>query len=480
MYHEGLEDDPEDDDAEATSDTARAALGARRLLAKVGPPLIVFFVLTFMHALALLVFKFCAVNGSYPFSPASALVCTEATKLVLATWLHRHEIRGMPEATRPVGLLDSFRLTATPAVWTATAVIAALYTVNNLLSYYLVAKTDPGTLAIAKATVPYLCAVLLRLLGRPLTDLQWCCIMLQCAGVVVTQSRPGGGVYSAPLYVVLLLSVVVTASSSVFNERIIKTFAAPLQQINMIMYAAGVVLAAGCFFLVPGYADKRFFEGYSLTTLLLIFVQAVYGLCVGYAYKYADVIIKNLSSSTTLALLVFVSAAFFHVPLTVYSVTGLVIIVSTSYLYLRHNSTAGGDQRAKRCCGLRPPRTRRAHTTARRPSCRASRSSCCARGIARPTWWRRLRLRGRRVAAEGGRVQRRPAEVVSHGEFTRRAPAVRLCRRGEKRPKHRRVPALHGGPHRRAAVRVADRAVDAALLQKELTSPIRIPSAAQR
>ena len=178
--------------------------------------------------------------------------------------------------------------------------------------------------------------------------------MLQCAGVVVTQSRPGGGVYSAPLYVVLLLSVVVTASSSVFNERIIKTFAAPLQQINMIMYAAGVVLAAGCFFLVPGYADKRFFEGYSLTTLLLIFVQAVYGLCVGYAYKYADVIIKNLSSSTTLALLVFVSAAFFHVPLTVYSVTGLVIIVSTSYLYLRHNSTAGGDQRAKRCCGLRP------------------------------------------------------------------------------------------------------------------------------
>merc|ERR1740138_1132529 len=100
----------------------------------------------------------------------------------------------MPEGTRPAGIVASFRQTATLKVWLATATVAVLYAVNNLLSFYLVAQTDPGTLAIAKATVPYLCAILLRVLGRPLTDIQWCCIILQCTGVAVTQyhASPSG------------------------------------------------------------------------------------------------------------------------------------------------------------------------------------------------------------------------------------------------------------------------------------------------
>jgi len=325
----------------------------------------VFVGLTFIHALALLVFKLCAVDHSYPFSPASALVCTEVTKFCLATFLHRREIAAMPEETRPAGIVASFRQTATLKVWLATATVAVLYAVNNLLSFYLVAQTDPGTLAIAKATVPYLCAILLRVLGRPLTDIQWCCIILQCTGVAVTQYHKGGGAqdggatgsgdanstaadtgedestlrYSPVLYFTLFISIVVTAMSSVFNERIIKKFNAPLQQINMIMYLSGVLLASLCFLTIPRYADKDFFEGYSVMTILLIAVQAFYGLCVGYAYKYADVIIKNLSTSTTLALLVFISSAFFDVPLTFYSISGVVIIIVTSYLYLKREFT---------------------------------------------------------------------------------------------------------------------------------------------
>ena len=82
-------------------------------------------------------------------------------------------------------------------------------------------------------------------------------------------------------------------------ERIIKKFNAPLQQINMIMYAAGVLLATTVYATVPSYHEKAFFEGYSPMVWLLIWVQATYGLCVGYAYKYADVLIKNLSTSAT-------------------------------------------------------------------------------------------------------------------------------------------------------------------------------------
>lgn len=107
----------------------------------------------------------------------------------------------------------------------------------------------------------------------------------------------------------------------------------------MIMYFVGVILAATCFLAVPRYADKAFFEGYNAMTVVLIGVQAFYGLCVGYAYKYADVLIKNLSTSTTLALLVFISSAFFGVPLTFYSISGVIIIIVTSYLYLRREFT---------------------------------------------------------------------------------------------------------------------------------------------
>ena len=56
-------------------------------------------------------------------------------------------------------------------------------------------------------------------------------------------------------------------------------------------------------------------------------------------YKFADVLIKNLSASATLALLVVLSALLFDKPLTVSSACGVVVIIVTSYLYLRRGVT---------------------------------------------------------------------------------------------------------------------------------------------
>ena len=50
-------------------------------------------------------------------------------------------------------------------------------------------------------------------------------------------------------------------------------------------------------------------------------------------------LIKNLSTSTTLAVLVFISSMFFSVPLTFYSIAGVIVIIVTSYLYLRREFT---------------------------------------------------------------------------------------------------------------------------------------------
>ena len=422
--------------------------------------LVVFVMLTIMHSLALVVFELASDgDGSYRFSPASALVLTELAKLVLATAIHLSELRVAVVdeddgnevdfrfvtrlccrlMTRPAAaLVESFRQTASARVWAASIVVAALYAVNNLLSYFLVPRTNPASVAIAKAAgargyrpanllvcavltpllwlaVPYLCALFLRAIGLPLSELQWSCIVLQCVGVAVADNPSstttttttttttlscdpsdaiyaggnasnaasnasdvtagGGGVvggsistgsdsfsivdsfsvngtsYGAggsddTLFVhgMLLVSVCVTATSSLVNDRIVKRFdGVPLQQINMIMYAFGVVFALASYYAIPAYRESRgeFFEGFDAMTVLLITVQALYGLAVSFAYKHSDVLVKNLSSSATLAVLVGVDAIFFDTRLTFDSVAGVVVIVVTSRLYLRRGVIEG-------------------------------------------------------------------------------------------------------------------------------------------
>ena len=305
--------------------------------------MVVFFALTFFHAIALLVFRLNAVDGEYPFSPASTIVLTEATKLCLATALHQREIAHWEYAyDRPTNLADSFWRYAKRPVVAATAIISAMYTANNLLSYFCVAQMDPGTVAIAKSLVPYVTAVILRAFGRKLESLQWACILLQCSAVSMTQYVPEHSItehsmrYSYWLYIALVLSILITGSSSVWNERVIKQYDAPLQLVNMIMYAFGVLLGGVVYVAIPRYHEKAFFEGYSFKAAILVLVQAIYGLCVSYAYKYADVLIKNLSSSATLVVLVALSAFLFHTELAFTSIMGCVSIVVTSYIYLGH------------------------------------------------------------------------------------------------------------------------------------------------
>ena len=358
--------------------TAGVASWIKQRVVRLSVAGLVFLVLTFMHALALLVFKLNAVDGSYPFSSASTVVVTEAVKLCLATALHQREIRLQPATTRPSGLVESFRRSASRWLVFETCIVSAMYTGNNLLSYYCVAQMDPGTLAIAKSLVPYLTAIVLQLFGRTVNGLQWACIILQCTGVATTQYADhdgSNGLYSWSSYAWLAISVAITTISSVCNERVVRRYGAPLQQVNMIMYSCGIALASTVYVAVPAYHEKAFFEGYSPMVGLLIFVQATYGLCVGYAYKcvslyeelpqnrvplplvchcarrYADVLIKNLSSSATLAVLVGLSALLFGTPLTHEKVAGSIVIICTSYIYVQYAHRV--VQEGEACVSLR-------------------------------------------------------------------------------------------------------------------------------
>ena len=126
-----LVEEPEELEATAPAAAPGSSSSAfrRRLLAskKARYPL-VFLALTAMHAMVLLVMKLASSSRAYAFSPASAIVCTEVTKLGLAAGLYAKELREMPKEMRPA----SFDEKATLRVWGATTLVALLYAVNNV------------------------------------------------------------------------------------------------------------------------------------------------------------------------------------------------------------------------------------------------------------------------------------------------------------------------------------------------------------
>ncbi len=50
--------------------------------------------------------------------------------------------------------------------------------------------------------------------------------------------------------------------------------------------------------------------------------------------RYADAIVKNFANSSVMAILIVISAYFFHLQTTVHSWLGIVIVLATTYCYM--------------------------------------------------------------------------------------------------------------------------------------------------
>jgi len=192
-----------------------------------------FFVLVGVQSGALLLFKVAQTSGSYSFSPASSVALTELCKLFLAVSLHARYVATTPGAS-PLGTL-------TPRCVLHYFGLAMCYTVNNQLTFYCFELIDPGTFALGKSVAPYLVALMLRLTGDRLNQLQWVCILLQCILIAVTQynackSAPALGLHA---YLLMLLTVSITAISSVWNQKVVKGFDVPVNLQNAVLYSFG-------------------------------------------------------------------------------------------------------------------------------------------------------------------------------------------------------------------------------------------------
>ena len=294
----------------------------------------IFLLLTFIHALSLLLYRMSEKNGRYEYSIASVVLITETCKLGLASGLYVHEQKSVWNVRR----IFSMQL----KVALQTIVLSAMYTFNNFLSFYAVHFTDPGTLAMGKSMVPYICAFFALCLNlEHIPRVHWYTFFFQCMGLLMTQISVGNKAsYGLGAYLLLGSAVLITAFSSVFNNKIIKTSGESQHAINIIMYTSGIGFSTVRLFTYD--KPTNIFHGYNGFVILLIFVMSVYGICISYAYKLSNVFVKNLSSSAAVCVVLAVGVISGYNTMTINLVVGACTVVAATLLYFQTqvNSTA--------------------------------------------------------------------------------------------------------------------------------------------
>lgn len=290
-----------------------------------------FCLLVVVQSFAILLFKLCQVSGRYTFSVPSSVCLTEVCKLVLAASFHYAYVT---KERKP--LFEN----VTPRIVLHYLGLALLYTLNNQLSFYALEVADPGTLSLGKSLAPYLCALALRIVGQSIHRLQWVCVVIQCCALAIVNYDvcKGAGVLPWRAYELIALSTTITATTSVWNQLVIKGFDVPINLQNSIMYAISVVIAAASYaheVTRPGSREtKGFLEGYTALASLLVLFQAFHGIAVSLVYRYADAIVKNFANSAVMAILFIVSAYFFALPTNLNSWLGVAIVLTTTYCYM--------------------------------------------------------------------------------------------------------------------------------------------------
>ncbi|VAI90013.1 unnamed protein product [Triticum turgidum subsp. durum] len=166
---------------------------------------------------------------------------------------------------------------------------------------------DPSTYQILGNLKIVTTGILFRLvLRRKLSNLQWMAIILLAVGTTTSQVKgcgdaPCDSVFSAPFqgYMLGILSACLSALAGVYTEYLMKKNSDSLYWQNVQLYMFGVIFNMG--WLVYGDFKagfemgpwwQRLFNGYSITTWIVVFNLGSTGLLVSWLMKYSDNIVK--------------------------------------------------------------------------------------------------------------------------------------------------------------------------------------------
>lgn len=285
--------------------------------------------LTIFSTMQAILVERCKVNGRVPFHTPSAVLYTEAIKLVIALLVWRWQ-----ESREAAG---QFRFS-----WRVLgyALPATIFIVQNNLTFFAMQRLDPPTYQLWLCTRLLPTGIFMRLiLGQQRTTTQWVSLFLLLLGMMTTMLPTAGGPVVTTASAsdrlegiqVVLLNSCLAALSGVLNEWLIK-FQDPDQPLmlkNAQIYAFGVLVS------LPNYRTPAAggLEGFTTLAWAIVLCNSFLGLSVAAVLKYTDNLVKNYVSSLAVLLSTIFSVLFFGFVLTPPFVLGFLVVSCSSYLY---------------------------------------------------------------------------------------------------------------------------------------------------
>nr|GLL45248.1 CMP-sialic acid transporter 4-like [Ipomoea trifida] len=271
--------------------------------------------------------------GKYEYSVTTANFLVEALKCALS-------LVALMRIWRKDGVTDDNRLSTTYDEVSVFPIPAALYLVKNLLQYYIFAYVDAPGYQILKNLNIISTGILYRIiLKRKLSEIQWAAFILLCAGCTTAQLNPSSDhVLQTPLqgWIMAIIMALLSGFAGVYTEAIIKK--RPSRNINVQnfwLYVFGMIFNAIAIVIqdFDQVANKGFFHGYSLITVLMILNHALSGIAVSMVMKYADNIVKVYATSVAMLLTAVVSVFLFGFHLSLAFFLGSTVVSVSVYLH---------------------------------------------------------------------------------------------------------------------------------------------------
>eukprot|EP00931_Biecheleriopsis_adriatica_P011161 TRINITY_DN112239_c0_g1_i1.p1 TRINITY_DN112239_c0_g1~~TRINITY_DN112239_c0_g1_i1.p1 ORF type:complete len:380 (-),score=76.51 TRINITY_DN112239_c0_g1_i1:158-1264(-) len=284
-----------------------------------------------------------AASGGFHYSTMSAICIAEFVKLAISCSFHVMDTSHHQDGVRHVRTaIAAAKAEVSRQALLQIYVLAALYMVNNQLSFFVYMLVDPGTVFLFKAASTLIVATVQKFCaGKTFTVDQWKAMMLQACGMIVVQYDPckGSGVYTPLAYFCLCTSTVITAASAARNEHLVKNYKIGLNVQNAVLYSGGVFFNLVAFVALPNpnssASNIGFFDGYdNVLAIGVVVSNAMIGLVITAVYKYADAVVKCIASDITAVLLIIISTLFFHLKATLTMWCGVFTVVFAVHLYI--------------------------------------------------------------------------------------------------------------------------------------------------
>ncbi|KAL9230968.1 hypothetical protein vseg_006249 [Gypsophila vaccaria] len=283
-------------------------------------------------------------NRGYKYDYATVPFLAEVFKLIVSSILLWREVRTSP-SVRMTTDWKTARLFPIPSV---------IYLIHNNVQFATLTYVDTSTYQIMGNLKIVTTGLLFRLfLKKKLSNLQWMGIILLAVGTTTSQIKGCGesscdSLFSAPIqgYMLGILSACLSALAGVYTEFLMKKNNDSLYWQNVQLYIFGALFNMARL-IVDDFRSgfekgpwwQRLFDGYSLTTWLVILNLGSSGLLVSWLMKYADNIVKVYSTSMAMLLTMILSVYLFNFKPTVQLFLGIIICMMSVHMYFAPSSS---------------------------------------------------------------------------------------------------------------------------------------------